>query len=84
MCEKPMAINSAEAKRMLDAAKATGKKLTIGYQSRFRPDSMYLKKACEAGELGDIYYARAQAVRRRARSHLGRIPRTSTSRAAAP
>ena len=66
MCEKPMAINSAEAKRMLDAAKATGKKLTIGYQSRFRPDSMYLKKACEAGELGDIYYARAQAVRRRA------------------
>ena len=66
MCEKPMAINSAEAKRMLDAAKATGKKLTIGYQSRFRPDSMYLKSACEAGELGDIYYARAQAVRRRA------------------
>lgn len=66
MCEKPMAINTAEAKRMLDAAKETGKKLTIGYQSRFRPDSMYLKKACEAGELGEVYYARAQAVRRRA------------------
>ena len=30
MCEKPMAINSAEAKKMLDAAKRTGKKLTIG------------------------------------------------------
>jgi predicted dehydrogenase len=27
---------------------------------------MYLKKMCEAGELGEIYYARAQAVRRRA------------------
>ena len=66
MCEKPMAINSAEAKKMLDAAKRTGKKLTIGYQSRFRQDSMYLKKLCENGELGDIYYARAQAVRRRA------------------
>ena len=66
MCEKPMAINSAEAKKMLDAAKRTGKKLTIGYQSRFRADSMYLKKMCEAGELGDIYYAKAQAVRRRA------------------
>ena len=66
MCEKPMAINSAEAKKMLDAAKRTGKKLTIGYQSRFRPDSMYLKKMCEAGELGEIYYAKAQAVRRRA------------------
>ena len=66
MCEKPMAINSAEAKKMLDAAKRTGKKLTIGYQSRFRPNSMYLKQMCDAGELGEIYYARAQAVRRRA------------------
>ena len=66
MCEKPMAINSAEAQKMLDAAKRTGKKLTIGYQSRFRSDARYLKQLCEAGELGDIYYARAQAVRRRA------------------
>ena len=66
MCEKPMAINSEEAKKMLDAAKRTGKKLTVGYQSRFRPDSRYLKKCCEAGDLGEIYYARAQAVRRRA------------------
>lgn len=66
MCEKPMAINSVEAKKMLDAAHRTGKKLTIGYQSRFRPDSLYLKKAVEAGDLGEIYYARAQAVRRRA------------------
>ncbi len=66
MCEKPMAINSAEAKKMIDAAKRTGKKLTIGYQNRFRPECLYLKKVCEAGDLGDIYYARAQAIRRRA------------------
>ena len=66
MCEKPMAINPAEAQKMLDAAKETGKILTIGYQGRYRPDSQYLKKACEAGELGDIYYARANAIRRRA------------------
>ena len=38
MCEKPMAINSAEAQKMLDAARRTGKKLTIGYQNRFRAD----------------------------------------------
>ena len=42
MCEKPMAINTAEAQKMIDAAKRTGKKLTIGYQNRFRPDSRYL------------------------------------------
>lgn len=66
MCEKPMAINSAEAKKMLEAAKRTGKKLTIGYQNRFRPECLYLKKCVEAGDLGEIYYARAQAIRRRA------------------
>ena len=66
MCEKPMAINSVEAKKLLDAAKRTGKKLTIGYQNRFRPECRYLKQCCEAGDLGEIYYARAQAIRRRA------------------
>ena len=66
MCEKPMAKNAAEAQLMLDAAKRTGKKLTIGYQNRFRPDSLYLKKCCENGDLGNVYYARARAIRRRA------------------
>ena len=66
MCEKPMAINSVEAKKMLDAAERTGKKLTIGYQSRFRDDSAYLKAAADAGDLGEIYYAKATALRRRA------------------
>ena len=66
MCEKPMAINSEEAKKMVDAAKRTGKKLSIGYQSRFRDDSVYLKKETEDGTFGDIYYAKATALRRRA------------------
>ena len=65
MCEKPMAINGEEAQKMLDAAERTGKKLSIGYQNRYRPDSWYLKRACEADELGEIYYAKAHAVRRR-------------------
>ena len=66
MCEKPMAKTVADAQRMVDAAKRTGKKLTIGYQNRFRPDSIYLHKACRRGDLGDIYYAKAHAIRRRA------------------
>ena len=65
MCEKPMAINSAEAKKMLDAAKRTGKKLTIGYQNRQCPHALYLKQEAEAGTFGDIYYGKATAVRRR-------------------
>ena len=66
MCEKPMAKTYAEAKAMVETAERTGKILTIGYQNRYRADSTYLKKACEAGELGEIYYARAHAIRRRA------------------
>ncbi|WP_334078169.1 Gfo/Idh/MocA family oxidoreductase [Paenibacillus sanfengchensis] len=66
MCEKPMAKSAADARKMVEAAKRTGKKLTIGYNNRFRPDSLYLKKLCEAGKLGQIYYAKAHAIRRRA------------------
>ncbi len=66
MCEKPMAKTVEQAKTMLDAQKRTGKKLTIGYQNRFRPDSIYLKRACDRGDLGEIYFAKAHALRRRA------------------
>ncbi|MCJ8011229.1 Gfo/Idh/MocA family oxidoreductase [Paenibacillus sp. KQZ6P-2] len=66
MCEKPMAKTAAQAKEMVEAAKRTGKKLTIGYQNRYRNDSLYLKDLCEAGELGDIYLGKALAIRRRA------------------
>ena len=66
MCEKPMAKTAADARAMLEAAKRTGKKLTIGYQNRFRGDSQYLHTICEKGDLGEIYYAKAHAIRRRA------------------
>ncbi len=66
MCEKPMAKTAAEAREMVAAAKRTGKKLAIGYQSRYRGDSEYLKQVCERGDLGDVYLAKARALRRRA------------------
>jgi len=65
MCEKPMAKTAAGAKKMVQAAQESGKKLTIGYQNRHRPDSRYLHKVCESGDLGEIYFAKAHAVRRR-------------------
>ena len=74
MCEKPMAHCPEDAKKMLDAWKKSGKKFTIGYQNRFRPEVQNLKRACEAGELGDIYYAKAHAVRRRAVPTWGVFP----------
>lgn len=66
MCEKPMAINTVQAEAMLNVSVQTGKKLTVAYQNRFRQDSIALHKACRAGELGEIYLAKAHAIRRRA------------------
>ena len=66
MCEKPMAKTTAEAKDMIAAAKRNNKKLTIGYQNRFRTDSQYLRQVTQRGDLGEIYLGKAQAIRRRA------------------
>lgn len=66
MCEKPMAATAADARKMMDAAQKSGKKFTIAYQNRFRHDVQIAYKACNAGALGDIYFGKAHAVRRRA------------------
>lgn len=66
MCEKPMAMNYAEAQKMIEARDKSGKLLTIGYQNRYRSDAVYLKKECDKGNLGEIYVATAHAIRRRA------------------
>jgi predicted dehydrogenase len=65
MCEKPMAVTGADARKMVETAKRTGKKLTIGYQNRLRQDAQFLRGAVDAGELGEVYVAKAHAVRRR-------------------
>ena len=74
MCEKPMAHNTEAAEKMMDAWKKSGKKFTVGYQNRFRQDTMTLHKACEEGALGDIYFSKAHAVRRRAVPTWGVFP----------
>lgn len=51
---------------MLDAWRKSGKKFTIAYQNRFRPEVQTLYRSCRNGELGEIYFAKAHAVRRRA------------------
>lgn len=66
LCEKPMAKTADDARRMLETSQRTGKKLSIAYQNRFRADSRWLYQACRTGDLGEIYVAKAHAVRRRA------------------
>lgn len=74
LCEKPMAATTEDAQKMMDAWKKSGKKFTIGYQNRFRKDTQTLYKACQAGDLGEIYFAKAHAIRRRAVPTWGVFP----------
>jgi predicted dehydrogenase len=66
LCEKPMAASSKDALAMVEAAEKSGKKFTVGYQNRHRPEIKSLKSACVAGELGEVYFAKAHAIRRKA------------------
>ena len=52
LCEKPLAITWADARKMAETADRTGKLLTVGYQHRYNPDSIFLKKEIEKGTLG--------------------------------
>lgn len=74
MCEKPMAHTTEAAEKMMDAWKKSGKKFTVGYQNRFRKDTQMLSEACKAGDLGEIYFAKAHAIRRRAVPTWGVFP----------
>lgn len=65
LCEKPIADTLEAAREMIGVQRETGKKLTISYQNRFRHDSQAIKRACEEGMLGEIYYAKAHATRRK-------------------
>ena len=65
LVEKPMAMNARDARRMVDAAKASGKQLVVGFQYRFDPRSRLVRSQIESGSFGKILYVRAQAMRRR-------------------
>ncbi|MCX5659430.1 MAG: Gfo/Idh/MocA family oxidoreductase [Planctomycetota bacterium] len=66
-CEKPMAGAYADAVAMAEAAKATGRKLSIQLATLFQKETKIAKRLIEAGKLGRIYHARSTGYRRRGR-----------------
>ena len=72
--EKPMSHSTADAEAMVAAWKKSGMQFTVGYQNRFRAEVQNLHAACAAGDLGEIYYAKAHAVRRRGVPTWGVFP----------
>jgi predicted dehydrogenase len=64
LSEKPMAGSLSGARQMYEASKKYKRILIVGYQTRFRIDLNSLKDLVQAGELGEVYYSRALALRR--------------------
>jgi UDP-N-acetyl-2-amino-2-deoxyglucuronate dehydrogenase len=52
LCEKPMATSLGEADAMLEASAASGTKIAIGHQGRFRPVSVKARDLILAGAIG--------------------------------
>jgi predicted dehydrogenase len=59
MCEKPLALNYADAKAMADAAEKAGVRHMTAFTYRFVPAMRYLKHAIERGDLGQPYHYRS-------------------------
>jgi len=71
LCEKPMAMNAEEARRMVDACKRAGVKLGICHgRVRFNPAAEMARKYVASGKLGTVYYARVSRFRHRGRPGL--------------
>ncbi len=64
LTEKPLATNAREGQKMVEAAEKAGLTLMIDFNNRYRPEARLLKQYVEAGELGDIYFARCGWIRR--------------------
>jgi predicted dehydrogenase len=60
ICEKPLARDAAEAKRMLEAVQAAGVVHMCAFNYRFVPALKLARDIIAAGRLGRIYHFRAQ------------------------
>lgn len=60
LCEKPLATNAKEARKMLDAVRKANVKHMVAFNYRFVPAVLLAKKLIEENRLGRIYHFRAR------------------------
>jgi predicted dehydrogenase len=56
LCEKPLALTSAEARALCRIARKRRRILMVGHVFLYNPGTLHLKEAIDRGELGRIYY----------------------------
>ena len=55
-CEKPLALNKADAERAVAACREAGVLLGVGHDKRFWPSMRELKRVVSSGELGQVLH----------------------------
>ena len=63
LCEKPLAENVAAGQKIVDAVDKASGKFMICFNRRYRPDVRWIKRAIDAGQLGQIYQVKAGWIR---------------------
>ncbi len=63
--EKPMAMNPAQCEEMIATAKKNNRKLAVGFQYRYHPNTDFITRAREEGQFGNVMFVKCQALRRR-------------------
>lgn len=63
LCEKPMAMNVDECKRMIQACEQNNVLLEIGFTLRFHPCFHEIKSIIDNGEIGKVVQARASLLK---------------------
>ena len=56
VCEKPLALNSNQAREMYEKAEAVGVKHMVFFTSRWVPHCRYLKELLDEGFIGHLYH----------------------------
>lgn len=70
-CEKPIALNSAEAQKMVDAKNRYDKKLMVALNNRFAESSLFVKNITSGGIVGEVYHVKCGWRRRRGIPGIG-------------
>jgi predicted dehydrogenase len=65
--EKPLALNAADARAMVEAAVEAERILMVGHLLEYHPAINYIKSMIDSGDLGDVYYLYSQ------RLNLGKV-----------
>jgi predicted dehydrogenase len=74
ICEKPMALSTADADAMNAAAKKAGKKLAVCFQNRFNAPVQKLRKAYEEGRFGKLLHGMIQIRWNRNEAYYAEAP----------